>query len=424
MTKVKMNALVGLDNKDEKRAIEGNGSQCRIGELRTAALTKIKEEFYKFLKFENIVKTVKPLVVAGAMVVGFNSACFSQELELFKKNEKWGYKDKATGEVVIEPKYEVSLGFYDGLAMVGVCAGKRRGDLIHKYGFIDNTGSVVIPLIYDQAKSFSEGLASVCLYDGHINGIPKYKCGFIDRTGEVVISLIYDKTAAFRDGLASVCLYDGHINGIPKYKYGFIDRTGKVVIPLVYDYAGSLFEGLAQVWLKGKYGYIDNTGQVVVPIIYDRVSPIFHEGLIRVKKDGREFYVDKQGNYVKDYIDPRKTVSSTQFNVDTVKVPRNHKIRLRNGEEWQVISRSEREDDRILSLNDRHRGVNISSALIKFDDFRDSYALLRKDGRIYCVEDCERYEFLTEERGIRALYIYHKYGRAAFEEFHKLYGKK
>jgi len=67
MTKQKIEALIGFDNKEEKRAIE-YGSTSKDGELRFAALTKIKEEICNLFKFDSIIKTVKPLVVAAAMM--------------------------------------------------------------------------------------------------------------------------------------------------------------------------------------------------------------------------------------------------------------------------------------------------------------------------------------------------------------------
>ena len=78
-------------------------------------------------------------------------------LERFKdENGKHGFKDKETGKVVIEAKYDRIYPFTEeeGLAAVKID---------DKCGYIDKTGKVVIDLIYDNAFCFSYGLASVLL---------------------------------------------------------------------------------------------------------------------------------------------------------------------------------------------------------------------------------------------------------------------
>ncbi|MBQ1979963.1 MAG: WG repeat-containing protein, partial [Alistipes sp.] len=43
-------------------------------------------------------------------------------------------------------------------------------------------------------------------------------------------------------------------------KYGFIDKIGNVVISLKYDFVGSFFKGKAKVKLNGETFYIDKNG--------------------------------------------------------------------------------------------------------------------------------------------------------------------
>lgn len=71
--------------------------------------------------------------------------------------------------MVIEPKYDFTRGFSEGLAKV------QMGD---KEGFIDKTGKIVIEAKYDNADDFSGGIALVWK-DG--------KIGFINKAGEMVV---------------------------------------------------------------------------------------------------------------------------------------------------------------------------------------------------------------------------------------------
>jgi hypothetical protein len=83
----------------------------------------------------------------------------------------------------------------------------------HKWGFIDKTGQVAMQPLYDVADEFAEGLAAVATGG---------KVGFIDKNGRIVIPQRYDSALRFSQGLAAV-----QIGG----KWGFIDKTGKMVIP-------------------------------------------------------------------------------------------------------------------------------------------------------------------------------------------------
>lgn len=76
----------------------------------------------------------------------------------------WGYIDR-NGNEVIPPKFDVAVGFYEGLAMVGI--GERQeyrtdwGCFGMRYGYIDRSGGVVIPIEYEYASSFFRGEALV-----------------------------------------------------------------------------------------------------------------------------------------------------------------------------------------------------------------------------------------------------------------------
>ena len=232
-------------------------------------------------------------------------------LAMVELDGKYGFIDK-TGKEVIRPKYDYANSFRNGLAQVRVGPIGKGG----KYGYIDKIGNEVIPLKYDFISTLHEGLARVEL-DGKYGFIdkkvkeiihPKYdfayhfrdglavvkldgKYGFIDKKGKEVIPLKYDYADDFRDGLAKVEL-DG--------KYGFIDKTGEEVIPLKYDFAGEFSDGLAAVKLKEKWGYINEKGKKVISFKYEEANSFTGMGKAKVKLNGEEFYIDKNGNRVEE----------------------------------------------------------------------------------------------------------------------------
>ena len=62
----------------------------------------------------------------------------------------------------------------------------------------------------------------------------------------------------------------------------------------------SFNEGMASFRVNWKYGFINRNFEEVIPPIYDFAYG-FKDGLARVEKDGKWFYIDKQGNFVKEY---------------------------------------------------------------------------------------------------------------------------
>lgn len=198
---------------------------------------------------------------------------FIRVKETDKFGDRYGYKLKLTGEVIIPIKYNhCELHFHEGLAKV-----KNRS----YEGFVDKTGEEVVPLEYYRVNSFSEGLAAVWPADGG--------CGFVDKTGKVVIPTKYSIIESFSDGLAAVSLSDG--------SFGFINHKGETIIPFEYDDASSFSEGLAKVRIKNKLGFIDKEGRIAIPIKYDDALS-FREGLAGIQLDGLWGYIDKNGKEI------------------------------------------------------------------------------------------------------------------------------
>lgn len=165
------------------------------------------------------------------------------------KDEKYGYKDVRTGEIVLKAIYnDMGAWFGDGLLAV------KTGD---KWGFVDTTGKVVIKATYEDAGEFSEGLAAV-----RVNG----KWGFIDTKGKMVIKpqfVAEYAPAPFKDGISNIYMGDTSID---------IDKTGKEVVvqnawsDILKQYEDSRVyekEGVAIVIKDDNYYVIDKTGKVL-----------------------------------------------------------------------------------------------------------------------------------------------------------------
>lgn len=199
---------------------------------------------------------------------------------------KRGYIDRS-GRIVINPQYDSSFEFSEGLALVcvGPCdpdswRGYRltkqgeteRIEQTFKYGYIDETGKMVINPMFESAETFSENMAGVCVGRGCYYRSPSDKSeeegkwGYIDETGAMVIPPQFGYVSTFNEGLAPVEVGD---------KWGYIDKAGKFVINPQFDSATSFVDGVAEVGLKVpktdpneimdkfQYGYIDKDGKYI-----------------------------------------------------------------------------------------------------------------------------------------------------------------
>lgn len=222
--------------------------------------------------------------------------------------KKWGYIN-AKGETVIPIVYDYIDYVNDGL----ICACKDG-----KYGFIDINENAIIPFEYSRAIGFNDGIAIVrkgnnygCIntknetvipfeyfmMESFKNGICKVeklgKRGYIDTKNNAVIPIEYDQFAyEWKNGMISA-EKDG--------KWGVINTNNEVIVPFEYDEAPELYNGIYIAKKDGKYGYLNENGEAIIPFIYDWVDGFYGDGkTARVKKDGEEFKIDRNGNVVEE----------------------------------------------------------------------------------------------------------------------------
>lgn len=180
-------------------------------------------------------------------------------------NGKWGFVD-STGHVVIEPRYELVMGFRQGLAWVLIKDSGwtmvDRQDRGMGIGYFD---SIVVDLHPSEVRLAEdhEGLFvpaySITYVDGHsctYRVAREGRWGIVDEIGGLVIPAKFEATGRWSDGLAWF-----RENG----KYGFVDRGGVVVIPAKYLDATDVADGRAWVRTDSGFGMIDRHDQWVSP---------------------------------------------------------------------------------------------------------------------------------------------------------------
>lgn len=119
--------------------------------------------------------------------------------------------------------------FHEGLAAVGAENGKS--------GYIDRFGKWAIEPQFDGTLNFSDGLARITV---------NYKDGYINWSGEVVIFPQFDSADDFQDnGLARVRVGE---------KSGLINRKGEYVLEPKYITISDFVDGIASIRLDDKKG--------------------------------------------------------------------------------------------------------------------------------------------------------------------------
>lgn len=168
--------------------------------------------------------------------------------------------------------------------------------LDNKRGYFDTeSGEVVIAAEYEHAWAFSEGLAGV-VKDG--------KIGFIDANNQVVIPFIFDSPAP--ENLRDYVFHDGYcvINDL-EGKCGIIDREGHWVLPQTYlnikrhacqDGCWTLVDA------NGNMGLMDAQLNWIRPTEYDDIEILAYPEYINLVKDGRKWREDMDGNVLIDFM--------------------------------------------------------------------------------------------------------------------------
>ncbi|CDN30366.1 hypothetical protein BN938_0260 [Mucinivorans hirudinis] len=166
--------------------------------------------------------------------VADEAAIYNEGLIPFESGGLWGYKEKETGEVVIEA-------------------------------------------MYDRVEEFEEGRAVV---------VRKGLSGLSKPDGKLVINTIFDEISW--DGSAiAYCNKKG--------KWGCFDRSGREIVGCRYDWMGEFSDGLLLVRSGGKYGYVDLQGVEAITPAYENATSFDESGFARVRLAGKDLVINTKG---------------------------------------------------------------------------------------------------------------------------------
>ena len=211
--------------------------------------------------------------------------------------------------------------FSDGLAPVAINPQGKRPGMGFSYGqtlfgFLDMTGRLVIEPKYDYTHGFRQGLAHV--YRGEFEGI-------VNKAGDILVDLKKDcnefPPTGIRFGRCKLRFKEGGFIGEyseglvafanpyygPHAKYGFADRTGRMLIAPRFEpeYEGHGFirelgkfvNGMAKVKINGLYGFINKRGAIVIKPRFSTAED-FSEGLsFVVENNGSTGYIGVNGRW-------------------------------------------------------------------------------------------------------------------------------
>lgn len=207
----------------------------------------------KKTEFYNI--ALDKVVYAGKGTVKSAHAA-GDSLAVYFLDNKRGYMNVNTGELVIEPKFRHAWYFSEGLGAVT--------DRDRHLGFIDKTGNLAIPMKFHYdgneyySPIFKSGLCSVM-------GTNE-KFGLIDRNGNWVMQPEFEYTE-FEYGYWMLRKEDNHLMGL-------CDSTGNVICPFEYDRVSVTFDRTIMLAKDGIQQEVTANGKVLNPFVVDYLMDI------------------------------------------------------------------------------------------------------------------------------------------------------
>jgi hypothetical protein len=204
------------------------------------------------------------------------------EFKLFKRDDKYGYIDAASGQELIPIQFTEASDFFCGLAAVS----KEDCDENCHYYYINKKGDTAFAGTFNYAGDFVEGRAVVGIGNCSEDSC---KYGVIDKRGKFVVPPVYDEVDDLSEGFYAVAMGE---------KYGFLDRRGRLAIEFKYKDALGFKEGVAAVKTDSGWTFIDTLGNRVTEKFFKKTSS-FSSALCAVtENDSTWGYIDHQFKWV------------------------------------------------------------------------------------------------------------------------------
>lgn len=151
-----------------------------------------------------------------------------------------------------------------------------------KWGYVDKEGNWLNEPTYETALDFSMGVSRIRLQG---------KWGAINSQFKVIVKPAFD----FIEPLFAQNGRTFFAVGENKVKVGFIDPKGEISITPTFDAAGKFHNGLVKIKQDGKWGFSDAEGNVVIAPQYAEAGD-FYEGIARVRDKRYWGFIDSLGN--------------------------------------------------------------------------------------------------------------------------------
>lgn len=206
------------------------------------------------------------------------------------------------GKVKYFPEYDITYWNQDKL---GLAIRKN------KYGFINTKGKIIVPIIYEDGFPFHDGYASVKKENKwfyidkngkEIQSLKESNTSYIPIINNLVLVSDTGKSKQKKGQLTSIATgLAEYLNKVERSDYpeNLYDlKSHKMLIFSDYDEISGFFEnGLMKVTKNRKVGFVDKNNQIIIPLVYDNAKDI-SENKIIVKKGGLWGAIDIKNNII------------------------------------------------------------------------------------------------------------------------------
>jgi len=242
----------------------------------------------------------------------FNRTDNYKQIIPYTENEKWGFKDAETNEILIPALYEeVNPSEEKKCFGFPVVYDEVKVKLNGRWGVRSVGNEEILPSLYDKIESEDFGY-SVKLGN---------KFAILNETGENITPAIYDEIDA-HNNIIIVRIND---------KWGTLNNDGTEILPIIYDkiYTHPMTSYL-QITLSGKVGAATSWGKILIPTEYDDVYLM--ESACNV------FGVQKNGKW--QLVDCRNRAKNSEIYDNIKTLFDNNVIAVQSNNKWGFVNYS------------------------------------------------------------------------------------